>query len=228
MRRRSRVDAFLEAILKDRRPPRFPAEPDEARDMLTAAALRAGRPGADAPRPEFVDSLERRLRAEMQAPSPVHPAAPVSRRRLLGGAAAAVAAAVGAGVGIDRMLGQRGETGLAPQGQAGLVPATGSWMDVAAIADVPVGRPLRFSAGAIEGYLVNHGGSFQAISAICTHLPCTLRHDSGAQQLECPCHGATFGLDGTSVQTAGYPYSLPPLPTVRSRVVDGRLQVFSA
>jgi nitrite reductase/ring-hydroxylating ferredoxin subunit len=226
VRRRSRVEAFLEAILKDRRPPRFPAEPDEARDMLTAASLRAGRPGADAPRPEFVDALERRLRTEMQAPSPVRVATPVSRRRLLGGAAAAVAAAVGAGVGIDRALGQPGET--VSKTQAELTPAGGAWMDVAALDAVPVGRPLRFSAGAIEGYLVNHGDRVQAISAICTHLPCTLRVDSGAQQLECPCHGAWFGLDGKPVQTAGYPYSLPPLPTVRSRVLDGRVQVFTA
>lgn len=226
MRRRNRVEAFLEAILKDRRPPRFPAEPDEARDMLTAASLRAGRPGADAPRPEFVDALERRLRTEMQAPSPVQGSAPVSRRRLLGGAAAAVAAAVGAGVGIDRMLEQR--TDVSPQAEGGLVPTTGTWMDVAAVGEVPVGRPLRFSAGAIEGYLVNHGDHLQAISAICTHLPCTLRHESGAQRLECPCHGAWFGLDGTAVQSAGYPYSLPPLPAVRSRVVDGRVQVFTA
>jgi cytochrome b6-f complex iron-sulfur subunit len=225
VRRRTRIERFVDAILRDRRPPRFPAEPDEARDMLAAAALRAGRPGADAPHPEFVDSLERRLRIEMEAPDPQHVATPVSRRRLLGGAAAAVAAAVGAGVGIDRVLEQRGDGTAKVLGD--LVPSNGAWVDVAAVDEVPVGRPMRFSAGAIEGYVVNHGDRFQAISAVCTHMPCTLRVDSAAQALECPCHGAWFGLDGAPMQSS-YPYALSPLPTVRSRVVDGRVQVFTA
>jgi cytochrome b6-f complex iron-sulfur subunit len=225
VRRRSRVDRFLEAILKDRRPPRFPAEPEEARDLLTAAALRAGRPGADAPRPQFVEELERRLRTEMESPSGQDAPPAVSRRRLLGGAAAAVAAAVGAGVGIDRVIEQRSDG--ASGTQAELAPTSGAWVDVAMVDEVPVGRPMRFTAGAIEGYVVNHGDHFQAISAICTHLPCTLHVDSAQQQLECPCHGAWFGLDGAPVRSS-YPYALPPLPTVRTRVAGGRVQVFTA
>jgi nitrite reductase/ring-hydroxylating ferredoxin subunit len=223
-RRRGRLEAFVEALLKDRRPPRFPAEEDEARQMLTAAALRAGRPGADAPRPEFVESLQRRLRSEMQA-GEAGSAPRVSRRRLLGGAATAAAAAVGAGIGIDRLM-QHGDSTPATAGGE-LVPHTGKWVDVAAADAIPVGRPMRASAGAIEVFVVNHGDRMQAVSAMCTHMPCTLKLNSGAQQLDCPCHGAWFGLDGTPVAGQPYPYQLPPLPTVRTRVVDGRVQVFS-
>ncbi len=224
-RRRGRLEAFVEAILKDRRPPRFPAEEDEARDMMTAAALRAGRPGADAPRPEFVEALQRRLRREMQAQEAA--AAPrYSRRRVLGGAATAAAAALGAGIGIDRLV-QRGDS-TAATANGELVPNRGRWVDVAAADAIPVGRPMRFSAGAIEGFVVNHGDRMQAVSAMCTHMPCTLHLNSAADRLDCPCHGAWFGLDGTPVQGQLYPYQLPPLPTLRTRVVDGRVQVLSA
>jgi Rieske Fe-S protein len=91
-----------------------------------------------------------------------------------------------------------------------------------------VGRPLRFSTGAVEGYVVNHGsGTYQAISAMCTHMPCALEFNPAAQRLDCRCHEAWFGLDGKPLGSR-YPYALPPLPTVRTRVVDGRVEVFSA
>jgi cytochrome b6-f complex iron-sulfur subunit len=224
-RRRKDVDAYVEAILRDRRPPRFPAEDEEAGQMLAAAALRAGRPGADAPRPEFVEKLERTLQRQMQAESgeAVAPSR-ISRRGLLRGAAvAAAAAAVGAG--IDRAVDRGVEGGSAPSSE--LVPDQGTWSDVAALADVPVGRPLRFSAGALEGFVVNHGDHVAAVSAICTHLPCSLHLDATQTRLDCPCHGAWFGLDGRPVASTYYAGSLPPLPAIRTRVVDGRIQVLT-
>jgi cytochrome b6-f complex iron-sulfur subunit len=225
MRRRKRgADAFVEEILRDRRPPRFPAEDEEARAMLAAATLRAGRPGADAPSPAFVEGLERRLRRRVQEETAQGETSLITRRRLLGGAAvAAAAAAVGAGV--DRVVDRSVEGGT--QRDAELVPHSGRWVDVASLEEVPVGRPLRFSAGAIEGFVVNHGDRVAAVSAMCTHMPCTLRLDTEAQRLDCPCHGAWFGLDGSPVGS-GYPYTLPPLPTVRTRVVAGRVEVLTA
>jgi cytochrome b6-f complex iron-sulfur subunit len=225
--RRRRVDAYLDAVAADRRPPRFPADDDEAAQMLAAAALRAGQPGADAPHPDFVEKLERRLRTAMDAPSPAATADAqrLSRRRLLGGAAAGVAAAVGAGIGIDRVVERGADT--TPPGRE-LVPQAGRWVDVGAVDEVPVGRPLRFSAGAVEGFVVNHGsGTYQAVSAMCTHMPCTLVFNPAGQHLDCPCHDAWFGLDGKALG-GSYPYTLPPLPTVRTRVVAGRVEVFSA
>jgi len=226
VRRRSKdVEGFVDAILRDRRPPRFGAEDDEARQMLVAAELRAGRPGADAPRPEFVESLQRRLRREMDGADTA--AAPlVTRRRLLGGAAAAAAAALGAGV--DRAIDRGIESSGGSPSTAELVPSNGDWVDVGAVSDVPVGRPLRFSAGAIEGFVVNHGDRIAAVSAICTHLPCTLHFNSTQQRLDCPCHPAWFGLDGRPMNAAYSPAALRPLPALRTRVVGGRVQVFTA
>ena len=223
--RRRNVDAYLDAVAGDRRPPRFPVEDEQAQEMLAAAALRAGQPGADAPHPDFVEKLERRLRSVIDS-IPVDAETPrVSRRRLLGGAAAATAAAVGAGIGIDRLVERAAEPGAS---STELVPQAGRWVDVGAVEEVPVGRPLRFSAGAVEGFVVNHGsGVYQSVSAMCTHMPCTLAFNAGRQRLDCHCHDAWFGLDGKPLGSR-YPYTLPPLPTVRTRVVEGRIEVFSA
>lgn len=222
----SRLEAFVEKLLRDRRPPRFPAEEDDAGLMLSAAALRAGRPGADAPRPEFVEKLERTLRRNVEQEDGRSASPAITRRRLLGGAAvAAAAAAVGAGVdrAVDRGL-ESGGSGV----QAGeLVPErNGRWFDVAAVDEVPVGRPLRFSAGAVEGFVVNHGDRIAAVSAVCSHMPCTLQLNESAQRLACPCHGAWFGLDGNPVSGPYYAHGrLQPLAEVRTRVVAGRVQV---
>jgi nitrite reductase/ring-hydroxylating ferredoxin subunit len=225
-RRERRVDAYLDAVVRDRRPPRFPATDEEAQAMLAAAALKAGQPGADSPDPRFVEQLESRLRKAMDAPAAGDAgAAKLSRRRLLGGAAAAAAAAVGVGIGVDRLVIDHGDSSPSPSAE--LVPGHGHWVDVAAIADVAVGRPLRFSAGAMEGYLVNHGDRVQAVSAICTHMPCTLNYNPTHELLDCPCHNAWFGLDGAPVGSS-YPYSLKPLPTMRTRIVDGRVHVLTA
>jgi len=225
MRLRNPLDAFLDAVARDRRPPRFPASDEEAEEMRAATLLRAGQPGADSPQPEFVEKLERRLRTAMNAPAEPQ-ARRLSRRALLGGAAAATAAAVGAGVGVDRLFENAGDTTARTPSE--LLPQNGSWVDVAAVEDVPVGRPLRFTAGNVEGYMVNHGGGrMQAVSAMCTHMACTLVFNSAAQRLDCPCHDAWFGLDGKAIGSR-YPYALPSLPTVRTRVAGGRIEVFSA
>jgi len=52
-----RIARFVDALVRDRRPPRYPADPDEAAAMVAAAALKSARPGADLPRPEFVQGL---------------------------------------------------------------------------------------------------------------------------------------------------------------------------
>jgi Rieske Fe-S protein len=38
-----------------------------------------------------------------------------------------------------------------------------------------------------------------AISDICTHAGCTMDFNAGTQQMDCPCHGSVFSLDGQVV-----------------------------
>lgn len=63
-------------------------------------------------------------------------------------------------------------------------------------------------------FVVREGNVFHAISAVCTHLGCTVRAEAlsqpetlqvGGQQLRlthrfnCPCHGSKYGGDGTNL-----------------------------
>jgi Rieske Fe-S protein len=38
--------------------------------------------------------------------------------------------------------------------------------------------------------------TFITLSAVCTHSGCTVRFSAAREQIECPCHGSTFALDG--------------------------------
>jgi cytochrome b6-f complex iron-sulfur subunit len=49
--------------------------------------------------------------------------------------------------------------------------------------------------------VVNVGNdNFIALSAICTHMGCTVSYNSSAQNFPCPCHGSVFDLNGNVVQ----------------------------
>ncbi len=208
-----RVRRFVDALLRDRRPPRFEADPEDARLLQVAASLRGARTATDLPSAEFVSGLEDRLREELET-TPGPRRAPSRRGFLIGGG---IAAAAAAGVAVD--LGVRRTD--QDRAQSELVPATGSWHPVATLADLAGGRPLRFRAGSVEGVLVPHpDGSVHALSAVCTHMGCLL--EARAQSLLCPCHGASFDLQGAPVDRE---YLTTPLPRLRSRVVGDRVEV---
>ncbi|HEY2703418.1 MAG TPA: Rieske (2Fe-2S) protein [Candidatus Dormibacteraeota bacterium] len=208
-----RVRRFVDALLRDRRPPRFEADPEDARLLQVAASLRGARTATDLPSAEFVSGLEAELREQLE-PAPGRRREPSRRGFLIGGG---IAAAAAAGVAVD--LGVRRTDQDRAQGE--LVPATGSWHPVATLADLAGGRPLRFRAGSVEGVLVPHpDGGVHALSAVCTHMGCLL--EARADSLRCPCHGASFDLQGASVDRE---YLTTPLPRLRSRVVGDRVEV---
>ncbi|HEY4027715.1 MAG TPA: Rieske (2Fe-2S) protein, partial [Candidatus Dormibacteraeota bacterium] len=143
-----RLSRFVDALLKNRRPRRFRASPDELAAMRAAARLRAVRTGADLPDPAFVDRLGRRLREELVG-EPARRS--LSRRRLLVTAGTAAAAAVAGGVAgaaADRLAPEP------PGAPRELVPAGASWLPVMAAAAVPDGAAMRFTTGAVEGFVV--------------------------------------------------------------------------
>jgi cytochrome b6-f complex iron-sulfur subunit len=219
-REERRLAGFVEDLLRNRRPRRFRASREELEAIRTAAELRAARPGADLPDPAFVDRLGRRLRRELDGETA--PSSPVSRRRLLLGAGTAAAAAVaGAAVGVvaDRLA-------LPAAGSRELVPAGATWQPVMAASAVADGQAVRFSTGAVEGFVVNRGGRYQALSAVCTHLGCILQQ-GGAGRLTCLCHRTAFSLDGT-VAFHELPTAPGRLPYLRTRVRDGQVEVFTA
>ncbi|TMC13521.1 MAG: Rieske (2Fe-2S) protein [Chloroflexi bacterium] len=217
MRPDRRVGRFVEDLLRNRRPRRFRATPEELAAMRAAAELRSARLGADLPDPVFVDRLGRRLREELSGEPRDRS---LTRRRLLLGAGTAAAAAVAGGA-----AGIAGDRALAGAGSRELVPGGATWQPVLAAAAVAPGRAVRFSTDAVEGFVVNRDGQYRAYSATCTHLGCLL-HEAAGGRLACPCHRTTFGLDG-SVLEHELPQAPAPLPWLHTRVRDGQVEVLT-
>jgi cytochrome b6-f complex iron-sulfur subunit len=207
----------IEAMLGDRRPPKGSLTPDEAAALRAAARLRAAHPGANTPNPGFVDSLARRLReGEARGGS--------SRRSFLRGAGLAAAAAV-VGVGADRLIAstteEHNEARHAVQSGT-LVPWKAGWTQVTTLSELQQQPVVRFSAGAVTGFVIRNGDRITAMSAVCTHQGCILSAASDMSHLVCPCHEQTFALDGTANPGD---YYLSPLPALRHRVNGDAVEV---
>jgi len=58
------------------------------------------------------------------------------------------------------------------------------------------GTPKLYGSSSKEFFIVRDSGGLFAVSAICTHAGCT--NDASPSGFSCPCHGATFELDGSN------------------------------
>lgn len=215
-----RLDPALEELLSDRSP-RTQAEAltDEEQQMLQMAQLLRGNRREPAG-PQFVNRLHDRLFPAQRK---------VTRRAAFFSGAGALAAGIIAGFGIDRAA-TSGSPAASGAWRGSLVPASkGQWLHVASVADVPDGAVRAFTAGSVQGFLLNKGGEYRALSRICTHMGCSLLFAPSEQNFVCPCHGAQFDLRGQLRSGPGgyYGHQLPPLPKVWVRVRGNSIQVFS-
>jgi nitrite reductase/ring-hydroxylating ferredoxin subunit len=214
------IARYVDDLLRSHRPRRFRASGEDARVAQTAITLRAARPGSGVPREEFVTELHRSLAAELDPPAPGRA---VSRRQMVLRTAGVAAGAAAAGAGIDHGLTARVAT---PAADSTLTPQTGAWLTVAVSADLPDGAVRPFSTGAISGFLERVDGRARAVSGICTHQGCKLALAGQPARLVCPCHGATFALDG-AILAHRLPDRLTPLPRLAVREIDGTVQVYA-
>jgi len=205
------LDRALDALLADRSPRREAAAlSEEERKMLAVAQmLRGSRPRqAD---PVFVERLHDNLVSGRKR---------VSRRAAFLTSIGTLAAGLLGGIGIQRATNGGGSK---------LTPQAGRWIPVAKVAEVHEGAVLPFSAGAVQGFVLNRNGQYQAISRVCTHMGCFLRYAKADNALQCPCHGAEFDLNGTMLSGPGGYIStteLPPLPTLHVRVNGTSVEVY--
>ena len=132
-----------------------------------------------------------------------------TRRRVVQTAGIA-AASLAAGVGIDSVV------------RSSPPEENGTWRTVVASGDLADGEVREFEFGTFAGFVQRTGEGLRAVSSVCTHLGCRLRLQ--AKELECPCHGATFALDGEVVHY-DLPIELPPLPHYAVREQNGVVQV---
>jgi cytochrome b6-f complex iron-sulfur subunit len=212
-----RINALVDSLLKDARSPRYRPRPEERQIFRVAILLRAARPCSELPDPRFLERLSRRLRSEFGDVG-VDPTR-LTRRRILGTAAVAAAAAA-VGTVVDRIVQGNG----ASQTTQTLVPDRGAWRTIAAVSALPPGGAIRFSTNEVQGILLNDGGRVRALSAICTHLGCALSINAGSRRLDCPCHDLAYSWTGAVLH-----YRLqdrpPALPTIPTRLRGGMIEV---
>jgi Rieske Fe-S protein len=88
--------------------------------------------------------------------------------------------------------------------------------------DIPPGTVLVFPQHKI--YVVRSSEGFYALASTCTHLGCMTRYERERGEIDCPCHGSRFSLDG---KVRGGP-APRPLPRLHITVERGVLVVDSA
>jgi nitrite reductase/ring-hydroxylating ferredoxin subunit len=216
---------YIDDLLRGRRPRAFRPDDFEAAQLRTAIDLQAARPGADAPRPEFLADLQRRL-AQQQGESPPASTGSATRRQVIVGTSAAAAAAVAA-VSVDRLVvvnGQKPATDTSAEGE--LTPNDGVWQRVAASSDVPEGAMHPFDLGSVIGFVRRVNGKAEAVSGVCTHQGCRLWFDAPDDRLRCPCHSTSFATTG-QVLTHQLPIAPKPLPALAVREVNGIIEVLA-
>jgi cytochrome b6-f complex iron-sulfur subunit len=223
---------YVDDLLRGRRPTPFRPDDLEAAEVATAIDLRVARLGADAPRPEFLSDLHRRLTAQMRGATTPEAAArtPSTTRRQLMVTTSAAAAAAAAAVTADRLLlpGDHPARDAAPTAAGGdMTPSGGSWQPVAVSSDVTADGVMHpFEHDSLIGFVRRVDGHLEAVSGVCTHQGCQLWFDQPDDRLRCPCHSTSFSPDG---QLLAYqlPIAPKPLPQFQVREVDGTIEVFA-
>ena len=88
-------------------------------------------------------------------------------------------------------------------------PGSGQTPSLALISDVPAGGGKILADKKIV-ITQPRAGSFEAFTAVCTHLGCTVSSVSGGT-INCPCHGSKFSIANGSVVTGPAPSALAPV-----------------
>jgi Rieske Fe-S protein len=188
------------------------ASADDHAVLRTAIALKAAS-SRDEPDAAFVADLARQLKQRREPAAAQPRSRPTRRAVLVGSLTAAVGGAAGVVVGAVGFGGRR-----SPQPSGTLEPSDSAWTAIATPAELTAQRAVLFEAHGVHGVLsTDQHGRPMAVSGVCTHQGCVLLLALQQPQpsLNCPCHRASFALNGTvlSHQLAQDPARLPRLET---------------
>ncbi len=223
--------------------------PDKARIYRMAALFRSASPDEVTLRPEFATELKARLEQELQQPPktqhfPFISKKPqmkprVSRRTLLAGGAAAIAASLVVGAGIEHVVEQATQTTTGGPGprqawQTPIVPSdvASTWFFVTTLAELG-NSAVRFATDSIVGYVIRNDGDsgesvkempVVAVSAACTHMGCIVQWQDSDRKYHCPCHGGLFTEYGKPDNSTSVRY-LTALPRLDTKIENGEVYV---
>lgn len=90
------------------------------------------------------------------------------------------------------------------------------------IGDIPVGGTKEIVYGNDPHIVMRSEDGFQVLSLVCTHLGCIVKWGAEEQAFHCPCHAATFDMNGRV--TGGpppAPLEKPPFKVAGDKIVVG-------
>jgi cytochrome b6-f complex iron-sulfur subunit len=91
---------------------------------------------------------------------------------------------------------------------------------------LPAGSALMFKFGPSPAMLIHHeDGRWIALTAVCTHLGCTVQYEPQADRIHCACHGGVYN-PYTGANVSGPPPK--PLRLFKVAVNDTGVQVSRA
>jgi nitrite reductase/ring-hydroxylating ferredoxin subunit len=212
----NRLERIVNDLRRGRRLRLRAGDADEKEAIIAAARLVAAGQGPQRMQPAF----RKRLAESLESAPKDHW---LTRRAALVAGLGVAAGAVTGGL-IGKAL-EPAPTAYGGASQAGrqVKPTNGRWADVGALADFSEGQGKRVTAGGVGAYLFRRGNTVNAVSSICSDLPCELMWNGGNGVLDCPCHPASFNPDGSPTNPT---YKLQSLDLVSVRVTGaGRVEV---
>jgi cytochrome b6-f complex iron-sulfur subunit len=91
---------------------------------------------------------------------------------------------------------------------------------------LPLGSVLMYKFGSRPAMLIHHeNGKWVSMTAVCTHLGCTVQYEPQADRIHCACHGGVYNAY-TGANVSGPPPK--PLTTYKVAVSDTGVQVSRA
>jgi len=88
---------------------------------------------------------------------------------------------------------------------------------------LPLGSVLMFKFGTSPAMLIHHAdGPWVALTAVCTHLGCTVQYEPQADRIHCACHGGVYNAY-TGANVSGPPPK--PLKLFKVAVSDSGVEV---